>query len=256
LKKFIGLSKGCAKSEMHPFQIFGHFRLSLGLQAKGPVLKAESELDHEGEKRPVALERKDLQKAPYNIFRTRIEIPGCPYYWHVNTIDVKKLHEQFQKNMKESSLWKEAFEEGLDQHCFFETVVYRSSPEDDKESEENISSKGVLRFLEENSPKGNKDLLALELVPDCFSGEIQEEDGENRIFLHRSYKTFEEAQFGHEELVQSILSCRFFVRQDDDLSDYLLIPDSGEEMTPKDPYFFNQMMLDPDEDPDLDNENS
>jgi len=144
------------------------------------------------------MERKDLCKAPYDLYRTQVDLPGARYYWEVTTIDLKKFYERFPLEPKPAEIFHASTQDP------FETVVYRVARDGEPKSAQR-SEEAQASFLK-------------------------------NLYFHQSYQSFEEAQFGHEELVYSIITGQLFLQDmltlDDQMSDFAFRPDCGEEYGP------------------------
>ena len=139
------------------------------------------------------MRRTELKKFSYDLARTRIEMPETKNQWEVTTIDLKQFNQSFPKD----ALIKPDVR-SRSSIPLFATMVYQL---------DGLSGRRAVH-ADEDSGK------------------------ENQLFFHQAYETPEEAQFGHEELVQSILTGQFFFLggpwSEEDISEYLLYPEIGE----------------------------
>jgi len=156
--------------------------------------------------------RREIQKFPYDVHRTRVEFTGTDCHWEVTTIDLKKFYET-----PFGSVFAPLGEISGHDHGF-ETLVYKTC---------------------ERKSKKRKKALDLEKVKSLESILLETSEGkksEDDFYFLQAYHSVEEAHFGHEELVQSILNGQFFCKEfygeeDPELSEFLFFPDFGEDFS-------------------------
>lgn len=146
------------------------------------------------------MERKELSKSSFDLFRTRIDIPGTDGHLEVTTIDVRKLHKLCDKIRPVAKAEKDPKAANP-----YETMVYRTD-------------------------RDRRELKDLAELRQRVLNSAQSDDEEEPVYYLQAYSTREEAQFGHEEVVHSILSGFFFMQDEDGLSDYLFNPDAGDAL--------------------------